>query len=421
MRLILVGTNHMRSPMEFRERLSFSGDKLNEALRDLYWVEGVGECLILSTCNRTEFLALFEAHSYKPGRIIDFVAELSGYSPEKVKEYTYYHKNEETARHIFRVAGGLNSMVLGETQILGQVKDAYRAAVKAKTSGPVLNKLMHTCFQTAKRVRSETAIGEGTLSVAKVACDLAEKVYEDLADRRVLIIGAGENSELTARILRKKNVRRIRIANRTRERAERLAKQFDAEVGDFGNLIGELKDADIIISSTAAQDYILSVDDVRQVTKDRDRPLFLVDLAVPRDFDPKISSIEGVLLYDIDELGELVAANRKKREAECEKAEEIIAEDTKRFMEWHSQFKVTPTIKELQQRIERIRRKEVEGLRSILDDEAWEQVNAATLRMARRMLAHPIICVKDVATKPDSGKMIDFIHDVFGLEKSPHK
>ncbi len=421
MRLVLVGTNHMRSPMEFRESLSLSAEALPGALRDLYRIDGVGECLILSTCNRTEVVALFEAHSHQPGRIIDFLAKLSGYSKDKVKEYTYNYMNEETVRHVFRVAGGLNSMVLGETQILGQVKDAYRAAVDAKTAGPVINKLMHTCFQSAKRVRTQTAIGEGTLSVAKVACDLAEKIYEDLAERRVLIIGAGENAELTARILRKKKVRQIRIANRTRTRAEKLARVFDAEVGDFQNLVEELQKADVVISSTAAETLILGVDDIRQVLVDRDRPLFLVDLAIPRDIDPAVASLEGVLLYDIDELGDLVAANKKKRQEECERAEEIVAEDTHAFMEWHSQFKVTPTIKELQQRVERIRRKEIEGLRDLLDDEALEAVDAATQRMARRMLAHPIICVKDVATKPDSGKMIDFFQDVFGLEKESKK
>lgn len=417
MHLALVGTNHKQSPLKVRERLAITGDDLPGTLQRLHHTEGIRECLIISTCNRTEVIAVFDPQTFHSQKIVDFLARESQLPLEELKEYIYCYLNKEAVQHLFEVACGADSMILGETQIFGQVKDGYNAAVAAETTGPLLHKLMHTTFHVAKRIRTQTSIGEGTLSVSQIACDLAEKIFAHLSRQTVLLIGAGENAELAARIMWDRGVTHMVIANRTRERAETIAKQLNAVVASFDDLPQALHGADIVITSTSAARPILTAEVVQPVLARRHRPLFIIDMAVPRDVDPQVNELEDVFVYDIDELGRQVEANQAHRQAERLRCCHMIEADTQKFMEWYASFKATPTIKEIQQQVENIRLGEMESLRDRLTPEDLALVDMATKRMASKILAPSILHVKDAAKKPDSKKVIDFIRNILGLHR----
>ncbi|MDP8255797.1 MAG: glutamyl-tRNA reductase [Candidatus Alcyoniella australis] len=414
-RVALVGANHRCSSLGVREQLAFPSPRLGDALRALHACDEIAECLILSTCNRTELLAAFKPELFNAQRLSSFLAEQSGLAQLQVCDSTYTYLNGQAVSHLFEVASGLDSMVLGETQILGQLKDAYRAAVEAQTTGPLLNKLMHITFRVAKRVRSETGIGRGSLSVSQVACDLAAKIFLHLEQCRVLLIGAGENAELAARILRDRGVQRLTILNRTLQRAQELANRLDAEAGDLQQLDAALCETDIVISSTGSPQPLLGCEQIARASAKRRRPLFLIDMAVPRDIEPGVESIEGVFLYDIDDLGRQVEANLATRKDERRHAMQLIASDTERFAQWHMQFKVTPTIKQLQQTLESIRMDELEKIGAQLSPEVMELVDGTTRRMTKRMLAHPILHVKNAARQPNAAKLIQLVREIMGL------
>lgn len=399
-----------------RERLALGGDVLSGALDRLHGCEGVEQCLILSTCNRTEVMAIFEQQEFRPGVLLDFLAREGGYVDGDLREVSYSHLNRDAVSHLFQVASGLDSMVLGETQILGQVKQAFGSAVEMETTGALLNRLMHATFTAAKRVRTESGINEGTLSVSQVACDLAAKIFSNLSERTVLLVGAGETAELTARILRERGVCRMMIANRTVSRAETLARCMDARVVPLSDLGSALEEADIVISSTASPEPLLTREMLEPVLGRRSRPMLIVDLAVPRDVESAVQKLDGAFVYDMDDLGRQVEINQHRREARRGECRSIIEEEVESFMQWHATFKVEPTIKELQQRLEEIRLREMSSLREQLSPEDLILVDEATRHMMKKVLVHPILHVKDAATRPDSGKVIGLIRDILGLK-----
>ncbi|MHA1570045.1 MAG: glutamyl-tRNA reductase [Alphaproteobacteria bacterium] len=415
MHLALVGTNHKQSPLNVRERLAITGDDLPGALQRLRRTEGIRECLIISTCNRTEVVAVFDPQTFHSQKLADFMARESRLPHEELQDYLYRYLNKEAVQHLFEVACGADSMILGETQVFGQVKDGYSAAVAAETAGPLLHKLMHTTFRVTKRLRSQTSIGEGTLSVSQIACDLAEKIFAHLSRQSVLLIGAGENAEMAARLLRERGVTQMVIANRTPERAAAMAKNLSASSVPFDDLSQALEEADIVIASTGAKQPILTLERIQPVLARRRKPLFIIDMAVPRDVDPQVNELEGVFVYDIDELGRQVEVNQRQRQTERQRCCQMIETETEKFMEWYASFKATPTIKEIQQQVENIRLGELEALRDQLTPEDLALVDTATKRMTSKILAPSILHVKDAAKKPDSKKVIDIIRNILGL------
>lgn len=333
MTLLALGLSHTTAPLAVRERLAFPPHRLGEHLSDLLTLPGLKEAAILSTCNRTELYCT----TSRPDRrlLIEWLASTQSLPAKTFEPYLYVHKDAEFIRHLFRVACGLDSMILGEPQILGQMKTAYRAALQAGALGKILGRLFQRTFSTAKKVRSDTAIGVSPVSVAFAAVRLAQQIFADLSQQTALLIGAGETVELTARHLNQQGIGRMIIANRTYDRARTLACQFRAYAIALSALPEYLPQADIIVSSTASQLPILGKGAIeRAVKKRRHKPIFMVDLAVPRDIEPEVEQLEDVYLYTIDDLKDIVNENCQARREAALKAEEIIAMEVEHFLAW---------------------------------------------------------------------------------------
>ena len=327
MRIVLIGMNHKTAPVEIRERLQLAcgGDGL--ALAELLGIPEVREVLVLSTCNRVEVLARVADGEAVVERLKEFIYRQGNLEAAELIRCLYVHWDREAVRHLFRVAASLDSLIMGEPQILGQVKEAYRRAVDHRATGVLLNRLVHHALRTAKRVRTETGIAGNAVSVSYAAVELAKKIFGGLHGKTILLIGAGEMSELVARHLLRQGVERILIANRTYDRAEEMATAFQGTPVAFDRLSEVLPEVDIVIASTGAPGYVVTVEMVAAaLRRRRNRLLFLIDIAVPRDIDPAAGEIDNVYLYNIDHLQDVVDANRETRRAEAAKAEGIVAE-----------------------------------------------------------------------------------------------
>ncbi len=344
MALFALGINHNRAPVAIRERLSFGSERITGALRDLISRSPVDEAVILSTCNRTELYC----GGHREGTEIA-VAWLQDYHKvrrDEIRPYLYTFDTQPTVRHVLRVASGLDSMVLGEPQILGQVKDAYRHAQTAGTVGKFLGKLFQHTFAVAKQVRTDTAIGSSPVSVAFAAVRLAQQIFDDLANQTALLIGAGETIELAARHLHENRLGRMIVANRTLTNAQRLAGEFDAYAIELSDISAHLAEADIVLSSTASPEPVLSPDTVQAAIRARKhRPILMVDIAVPRDIDPEVSELADVYLYTVDDLQEVIEENRSSRQQAAEQAEEIIDTEVSHFMGWLRAQEAVSTIR----------------------------------------------------------------------------
>lgn len=333
MTLLAVGINYNTAPVAVRERLSFPTDKLKASLQELWHVKGITEAAILSTCNRTELYCT--SNTADQQALIDWVARNKQINAADFTPYLYYHTDSELIRHIFRVASGLDSMILGEPQILGQMKTAYQAACDAGTLGKRLGKLFQHTFTAAKKVRTDTAIGSSPVSVAFAAVQLAQQIFDKLSEQTALLIGAGETIELTARHLTQQGVGRLIIANRTYEKAHTLAAQFNGYAIDLSELPNHLAEADIVISSTASQLPILGKGRVESALKKRrHKPMFMVDLAVPRDIEAEVEQLRDVYLYTVDDLQHTIDQNMSSRRLAAEQAEEIIDTQVDHFLAW---------------------------------------------------------------------------------------
>ncbi|MEI6542958.1 MAG: glutamyl-tRNA reductase [Methylococcales bacterium] len=354
MTFLAVGINYNTAPVSIRERLSFPADILESSLKDLSRVKDIREAAILSTCNRTEFY--YTANTTNQQNLIEWVAHHKQISPADFAPYLYYHTDRSVCRHIFRVACGLDSMVLGEPQILGQMKTAYQAAYDAGTLGKRLGKLFQHTFTAAKKVRTDTAIGSSPVSIAFAAVQLAQQIFDNLSQQTALLIGAGETIELTARHLSQQGIGRIIIANRTFDKAHALAMQFNGYAIDLSELPMHLAEADIVISSTASQFPILGKGRVESALKKRKhKPMFMVDLAVPRDIEAEVEQLADVYLYTVDDLQNTIDQNMNSRRLAAEQAEEIIDTQVDYFLAWLRAQNAQSTILEFRNQAEQSR------------------------------------------------------------------
>lgn len=353
MTFLALGINHNTAPVSIRERLAFPAEQLHAALKELWQVRDIHEAAILSTCNRTEFYC---ATSASQEVLIDWVADTKSLKPVDFVPYLYSYTDSSVCRHIFRVACGLDSMILGEPQILGQVKTAYQAAYEAGTLGKSLGKLFQHTFTAAKKVRTDTAIGSSPVSVAFAAVQLAQQIFDKLSEQTALLIGAGETIELTARHLVQQGIGRIIIANRTFDKAHTLAMQFNGYAIALSELPEHLAEADIVISSTASQLPILGKGRVESALKKRKhKPMFMVDLAVPRDIEPEVEQLRDVYLYTVDDLQHTIAQNMNSRRQAAEQAEEIIDTQVEHFLAWLRAQDVQTTIRDYRLQAEQTR------------------------------------------------------------------
>ena len=358
MQILALGLNHETAPVEIRERVAFGPETVVPALNDLASSEIAKETTILSTCNRTEIYC--GGDKIEQENVIQWLSEYSGFRPEKLRKNIYMHPNEEAVKHAFRVASGLDSMVLGEPQILGQMKDAFDQALKVGATGKVFNRLFQHTFSVAKQVRTDTSIGANPVSVAYAGVNLAGRVFSSLTEQTALLIGAGETIELVARHLKEKGVKRMIVANRSVERAQLLAKEVGCEAISLSEIPVRLADADIIVSSTASTLPILGKGAVEAaIRKRKHSPMFILDLAVPRDVEPEVSALRDVYLYTVDDLQNVVQQNQGLREQAASEAENIIDLQVVRFMRWMRSLETEPVIRHFRKHVEQLRQDEL--------------------------------------------------------------
>ena len=420
MKLLVTGVSHKTAPVEVRECLAFREEALPAALADLKAREGVAEALILSTCNRVEVTVTTEDDA-DPRAIVDsFLADHQAVSPHTIGPHLYRHEGREAIHHLFRVAASLDSMVVGEPQILGQLKAAYAAA---KDSGAVrgwLEGLLTRAFSVAKRVRSETGIGQMAVSVSYAAVELARKIFGSLANRTVMIAGAGTMSELAARHLRRSGASHVFVTNRTHERALEMAALFQGTPVEYTRFVAMLPEVDILIASSGAPHYILHKDEMQRViAARRNKPVFLIDIAVPRNIEPSVNEIDNVFLYDIDDLQEVVNANLRERLKAAERAESLVVEEVERTMARLKVAEVTPTIVGLQEQLEQIRAGEIEKARrkyGPFTPEQEQAIEALTHGIINKIAHGPISEIRNHAGHPEGAHVIAAIRKAFHLQ-----
>ena len=425
MNIVLIGMNHKTAPLEIRERLAFSCGDGMDPLKEIMRGPQIMEALYLSTCNRVEVLASTLEMSEAIESMKAFILAQGNLGRGEMEKCLYVHCGGDAVRHLFRVASSLDSMVMGEPQILGQVKDAYRQCVEGNTSGVIMNKLLHHAFRTAKRVRSETAIAQNAVSVSFAAVELAKKILGHLEGRSILLIGAGEMSELAARHLIQQGAERIIVANRTYARAVRLAEEFHGIPVDFEHLAETLKEVDIVISSTGAAGYVISKEMIQAALHRRkNRLLFLIDIAVPRDIDPAAGEVDNAYVYNIDDLQEVVDENIRGRLKEAEKAEQIIEEEVVKFTDWLNTLEVVPTIVLLKEKTADIVRGELEKSSSWtqhLREEERVHIEILLSSVVNKILHDPIVGLKDKTMHRSAKPYIAAIKHLFNLEDDPSK
>ena len=416
MQLALVGLSHKTAPVEIRERLAFSNDALRSALASLVDRRAVNEAMILSTCNRVEVVA----ESPDDRLIRDFICEFHQISHDSVSTHLYSYRNVEAIRHVFRVTASLDSMVIGEPQILGQVKEAFRIAMDAGTVGMHLSALMNRAFAVAKKVRSETGISQSAVSVSYAAVELARKIFGDLSGKTVMIIGASKMGELAAKHLRRAGASSVLVTNRTFERAVELAKVFEGAAVPFEHFTDHMTGADIVITSTGAPHFIIGRNLAEQVIHRRkNKPIFFIDIAVPRDIDPAVNQIDNAFLYDIDDLQQVIDANLKERFKEAMRAEQIVDDEVEAFCLKMQTRDVVPTIVQLRESLEKVRRDEIERNRRHLKDLSPEQqaaVDQITKSIVNKILHPPIEQLKQMAHDPQGADLAEIIRKIFNVK-----
>lgn len=420
MKLLLTGVSHNTAPVEVRESLAFRAEDLPRALQDLRSRAGVNEALILSTCNRVEITVTTE-DSIDPQTTVDlFLTDHRPVPADGIGPHVYRYEGREAIHHLFRVAASLDSMVVGEPQILGQLKVAYTAAKDAGAVCGWLDGLLTRAFGVAKRVRSETGIGQMAVSVSYAAVELARKIFGSLAGRTVMIVGAGKMSELAARHLRRSGASHVFVTNRTHDRAMEMARLFQGTPVEYDRFHATLPEVDILIASSAAPHYILNKEEMQRViAARRNKPAYLIDLAVPRNIDPSVNDVANVFLYDIDDLQEVVNANLRERMKEAERAETLVSEEVERMMARLKVVEITPTIVGLQEQLEQIRSAEIEKARrryGPFTPQQEEALEAATRAIINKVAHGPISELRVQAVKPDGAHAVALIKKVFHLQ-----
>ncbi|MDQ6759774.1 MAG: glutamyl-tRNA reductase [Acidobacteriota bacterium] len=418
MNFSITGLNHKSAPVEVRERLAFNEHTLPAALRQLQQRPGFQEGLILSTCNRVEIaLASDELASGDP--IGEFLADTRSLDRDWVRPYLYRFDGREAIRHLFRVAASLDSMVVGEPQILGQLKSAYAIAKGQGAVSGFMDTLLTRAFNVAKRVRSETEIGANAVSISYAAVELAREIFGSLEGKRVMLVGAGKMSEAAARHLKRCGASDLYVTNRTRERAEEMARVFHGTIVDYTRFVSSLPDVDIVIASSGAPHFILSKDQVRRVIEARrNRPMFLIDIAVPRNIEPAVNELDNVFLYDIDDLQKVVDTNMRGRLQEAEDAELIITEEVDRMVSRLKTREVAPTIVSLQEQLEYVRASELARCRGkfgSLTREQEEALESLTRGIVNKIAHGPISELRRQAAQPEGHQFVSAIRRIFRL------
>ena len=418
--IVLIGVNHKTAPVEVREPMALKGlDR--EPLELFRSVDHVREVLFLSTCNRVEVLFTSSSPGESLAGLKGIWAEKSGLPLGVLEEHLYEYRDEDAIRHLFMVASSLDSMVVGEPQILGQLKDAYRHASEQKTTGMVLNRLLHKAFSVAKRVRTETKIGSQAVSISYAAVELARKIFGELGDKVAMLIGAGEMAELAAQHLRAGGIKRLIIANRTLERAVELSHELGGEAIGLDEIEDAMIEADIVISSTGAPGLVLTKEQVKRTMRPRrHRLLFLIDIAVPRDIDPGVNDIENVYLYDIDDLKGVVEENKEQRAKEAKKAERMVEAEVLKFLSWMKTLDILPVIQGIQAKAEAIRRRELERSRKRLGGltkEQEEAIDVLTNSIVQKIIHDPIIVLRKNASNEEAAEvLLDAATTLFNLD-----
>ncbi|MDX8393013.1 MAG: glutamyl-tRNA reductase [Mariprofundales bacterium] len=425
MRICHIGLNHRSASIEIRERLAVTEHEIPLVLQKLLATHAIREIALLSTCNRVEFILVTHDPDAAIAVAYEWFAQRANMSVETILEHVYAKTTADAVHHIAAVASGLDSLVLGEPQILGQVKSAYEHALVAETAGHILHRLFQCTFATAKRVRTKTGIGKQAVNISSCAVELARRIFGDLNGSRVLLIGAGEMAELAARHLVGQGVKEILVANRTLERAQKLARIFDGHALELLDLPKYLDAADIVISSTGASAYVLLHDTVsKAMQKRRGKPMFLVDIAVPRDIDPRISDLESVYLYDIDDLQHVVRGNMDKRKAESEMAMTMIDEEVKGFLQWLKSLESVPIIRALQEKTERLRREELQKSKrymknmSVAEQQAVERFSIA---LSKRYMHASMRVLKTLPEDIDGDLLMGAARCLFDLENKEER
>ncbi len=422
MHIIVVGLNHQTAPVEVREQFAIAEVDLPAAMLALKNKKSVLENTIISTCNRTEVYAVVDQLHTGRYYVKEFLSEWFQIEQDQFVDHLFIYEQDKAVEHLFKVTCGLDSMILGETQILGQVRDSFLLAQKNGTTGTVFNHLLKEAVTVAKRAHSETDIGANAVSVSYAAVELAKKVFGNLQDKHVLIIGAGKMSELAIKNLHSNGAEEITVINRTLERAETLAKQFKGNAKSLDELQEALKEADIVISSTGAQGYVLTKEMLSKVDKLRKgRPLFLVDIAVPRDLDPAIAEIENSFLYDIDDLEGIVQANLDERKVAAEKIMEMIQEEIVAFNEWLVTLGVVPVIAALREKaltIQATTMKSIERKLPDLTEREKRVLNKHTKSIINQLLKDPILQVKELSGEEEAAEKVALFKRIFDLEEA---
>jgi glutamyl-tRNA reductase len=416
--IFVLGVNHKTAPVEVREQLAFTDDP-EAPFRHFKSIEGCEEFCFLSTCNRVEVIFTTPRKEETIRAIRRFLFQASNLSDEESEKYTYLHHGSNAITHIYRVSSSLDSMIVGEPQILGQLKDAYRQSSEREGTGVILNRLLHKAFSVAKKIRTETNIGGSAVSISYAAIELAKKIFGDISGKKVMLVGAGEMAELAAEHLVNQGISEVIVANRTLENAVLLAQRFKGKAVGLNELLEQLKIVDIMISSTGASGLILHQKEVKSIMpKRRNRPLFMIDIAVPRDLDPELNNLENVYLYDVDDLTHVVEINKSERGQEAAKAERIVGEETLKFLQWLENMELTPTIMAMRQKADTIAQAELaKTIRNIeLSKKERKSIEKMACAIVNKLLHDPILHLKEDCPPDQKQQKLDHARNLFALD-----
>ncbi|MUT64508.1 glutamyl-tRNA reductase [Paenibacillus sp. NEAU-GSW1] len=421
MHIIVVGLNYKTAPVEVRERFAIAEKELPQALAQLKQTSSIMECVIVATCNRTELYAVVDRHHLCGHYIRSFMEQWFKLPRQQFTNHLYMYEDEKAIEHLMRVTSGLDSMVIGETQILGQVKDAFALAQQLKTTGTLFNMLFKQSITMAKHAHTETTIGESAVSVSYAAVELGKRIFGHFNKKTVMIIGAGETGELTAKHLYANGASKVIVVNRTFERAAQLADKFNGIACSMDEAGDMLHEADIIISSTGAEGYVLDRHMVAAAMKRRkSKPLFMIDIAVPRDLDPSIAAVENVFLYDIDDLEGIVESNLEQRRKEAAKIESMIEQEIEAFAQWYRTLGVVPLIRALQTKAADIHEETMHSMRNKLpdlDEHELKVISKLTKSIVNQMMQDPILRIKEMAGEKHSDEAMEMFVKLFALEE----
>ncbi|WP_337099556.1 glutamyl-tRNA reductase [Paenibacillus sp. YIM B09110] len=425
MHIIAVGLNYRTAPVEVRERFAFAERELPGALKQLIQTKSIMECVIVATCNRTEMYAVVDRHHLCGHYIRSFMEKWFNLPRQQFTNHLYMYEDDKAIEHLLRLTSGLDSMIIGETQILGQVRDAFLQAQQLKTTGTLFNHLFKQALTMAKRAHTETTIGESAVSVSYAAVELGKRIFGQFNKKTVMVLGAGETGELTAKHLYANGAERVIVVNRTYERAVQLADKFNGVAYSMEEAAQRLHEADIVISSTGAENYVLTRGQVAEAMKRRkSKPLFMIDIAVPRDLEPSIAAVDNVFLYDIDDLEGIVESNLEQRRQEAAKIETMIVEEMGLFEQWYKTLGVVPLIRALQTKAADIHEETMNSLTNKLpdlDEHQLKVIRKLTKSIVNQMMQDPILRIKEMAGEKKADEAMDMFVKLFALEEQMTK